>query len=153
MNTIVDKVAEVVEPAIEAEGYLLVDLEFISTPGAGTLRVFIDKPEEGITLDDCEQVSRLISPLLDVENVISGRYFLEVSSPGINRRIRKRSDFEKFIGTKIKIHLRSPQNGRKNITGTIEGIDGSDVLVSEDPAQPHKRVALANISRANLQIL
>lgn len=145
--------AEVIEPAINTEGYVLVDIEFISSPSGGTLRLFIDKPDGGITLDDCEQVSRLLSPLLDVENIIQGRYFLEVSSPGINRRIRKKGDFEKFAGKKVKIHLRSPQDGRRKITGIIEGVEGSEVLISEDPAKPNRRVPLANISRANLQIM
>lgn len=153
MESIVDKVAGVVEPAIEAEGYLLVDLEFIGGSSGGTLRFFIDKPEGGVSLDDCEQVSRLVSPLLDVENIIESRYFLEVSSPGINRRIRKKNDFEKYVGAKVKIHLRSPQEGRKKITGTIEGVENGDVIVGEETAAKHMRVALANILRANLQVL
>jgi len=153
MESTVERVAEVVEPALEAEGYLLVDLEFISSAGGGTLRLFIDRPEGGITLNDCEQASRLISSLLDVEDIIQGRYFLEVSSPGINRRIRKKSDFEKFAGAKVKIHLRTPQNGRRKITGIIEGVEGENVVVSEDAGKPAQRVAFGNILRANLQIL
>jgi len=132
MESIAERVAEVAEPAIQAEGYLLVDVEFISSAAGGTLRLFIDKPEGAISLTDCEQVSRLVSPLLDVENVIEGRYFLEVSSPGINRRIRKKTDFEKYAGSKVKIYLRSPQDGRKKITGIIEGVEGDDVVLSEN---------------------
>ena len=153
MHTITEKIADVVEPAVEAEGYLLVDVEFTSGPGGGILRLYIDRSEGGITLDDCEQVSRLLSPLLDVENIIEGKYYLEISSPGINRRIRKKSDFEKFAGNKVKVHLRSPLNGRKKITGTIEGVDGKELLVSEGPAKPQMRIPLENILRANLQIL
>jgi ribosome maturation factor RimP len=155
MESIAERVAGIAEPLIQAEGYLLVDVEFIGSPGGGTLRLFIDRPEGGIGLEDCERVSRLLSPLLDVENVIEGRYFLEVSSPGVNRRIRKKSDFEKYTGSKVKIHLRSPQDGRKKITGIIEGVEGDDVVLSESQAiaQQPRRISLANILRANLQIL
>lgn len=156
MESIGEKVSGVVEPAIAAEGYLLVDIEFVGSPGGGTLRLFIDKPEGGITVEDCEQVSRIVSPLLDVENIIEGRYYLEVSSPGINRRIRKKSDFERFCGEKVKIYLRSPQDGRKKITGIIDGVEDDAVVVSEERAKPERQrkvIPLSNILRANLQIL
>jgi len=153
IESIVDRITDVVEPAVVAEGYLLVDVEFTGSPNGGTLRLFVDKPEGRISLADCEQISRVLSPLLDVENIIEGRYFLEVSSPGINRRIRKKDDFERFVGTKVKIHLRSPQDGRKKVTGTIAGVEGGEVVLSEDPVKPMRRVALANIARANLQIM
>jgi ribosome maturation factor RimP len=153
MESIVDRITEVVEPAVEAEGYLLVDVEFTGSQNGGTLRLFVDKPEGGISLADCEQISRVLSPLLDVENIIEGRYFLEISSPGINRRIKKKGDFERFVGAKVKIHLRSPQEGRRKVTGTIAGVEGGDIVLSEDPATPLRRVPLANIARANLQIM
>ena len=86
MESTSERVAQVIEPTIEAEGYELVDIELKGGPGGRTLRLFIDRPDEDITVDDCSLVSRLVNPLLDVEDVVEGRYFLEVSSPGVKRR-------------------------------------------------------------------
>jgi ribosome maturation factor RimP len=155
MSSIDDKAARIVEPAVEAEGYALVDMEFRREAGGEVLRLFIDKPGGGITLDDCQKVSELLSPLLDVENIVEGRYFLEVSSPGINRRIKKKADFETFAGSKVKIHVRSPVDGRRKITGTIEGVEGGDVVVRDERpgSQKLSKVPLASITRANLQVI
>lgn len=151
MESIEERIAALVEGAVENEGYHLVDLEYKGDSRSGVLRIFIDKPEGGVSVDDCQKVSEMVSPMLDVENVIEGRYFLEVSSPGINRRIRKREDFERFAGSRVKIQLRSPLDGRKNITGVIEGVEENEVVVRDrDKAN---RVPLAAISRANLQVL
>lgn len=155
MESTADRVSKIVEPAIEAESYTLVDLEFTREGGQWILRLFIDKAEGGITIEDCERVSHLVSPMLDVEDAIKERYFLEVSSPGINRRIRKKADFERFAGTKVKIFLRSHTGGHKKVTGVIEGVDNDEVVIrSEKPGlQNVRRVPLAAIGRANLQIL
>jgi len=149
------KIAGIVEPALEAEGYTLVDLEFRREGGAWVLRLFIDKPDGGITLDDCQKASQLLSPILDVEDIIADRYFMEVSSPGINRRIRKKIDFERFAGTKVKIQLRSPVDGRRKITGIIAGVEGNNVFIRNEctGSQELSPVPLAAITRANLQIM
>lgn len=155
MEPIVDRIARLVEPAIEAEGYYLVDLEYRGDGGSGVLRLFIDRREGGITLDDCEKVSQLVSPMLDVENIIAGRYFLEVSSPGINRRIRKRADFERFVGSKVKIHVSPPVEGHKSITGIIESVEADEVLIKGEQGgvQNVNRIPLGRITRANLQVI
>lgn len=155
METASDRVARVVEPAIEAEGYTLVDAELKGEGGGRVLRLFIDKPEGGITIDDCQKMSRLLSPMLDVENMIEGKYYLEVSSPGINRRIRKKEDFERFVGSKIRIRTRSPIDGRRKVTGVIEGIEESDVIIRDERsgAEGISRIPLAAIDRANLQVI
>jgi ribosome maturation factor RimP len=144
-----------VEPALEAEGYTLVDLEYRREGSSWVLRLFIDRPEGGVTLDDCQKASRLLGPILDVEDIIESRYFMEVSSPGINRRIRKKADFERFAGTKVKIQLRSPVDGRRKITGIIAGVEGNKVFIQNERAGSRElsRVPLAAINRANLQII
>lgn len=154
MESTCERVAQVVEPAIEAEGYVLVDVE-LKGGGGRTLRLFVDKPDEGMTLEDCQRVSKLLSPLLDVEDVVEGRYFLEVSSPGVNRRIRKREDFERFTGSKVKILTRSPVDGRRKFTGTIEGVENREVLVrtGSSKAEQTYSIPLAAIETANLQVL
>ncbi|UCD58771.1 MAG: ribosome maturation factor RimP [Candidatus Hydrogenedentota bacterium] len=155
MESTAEMVVRVVERAIESEGYSLVDLELKRDGGTQVLRLFIDKPEGGITLDDCQKVSHLLSPMLDIEDVVEGRYFLEISSPGINRRIKKRADFERFAGSKVKIHVRSPIDGRRKITGIIEGVEGESVIIRHERpgSKGLSRVPFAAISRANLQII
>lgn len=155
METISDKISRTVEPPIEAEGYTLVDVELKGEGKGRVLRLFIDKPGEGITLDDCQTVSKLLSPMLDVEGVVDGRYYLEVSSPGINRRIRKKADFERFAGSKVKIQMRSPINGRRKMTGMIEGVEKGDVIIRAEGSKTESvnRIPLAAIARANLQVL
>ena len=156
MESIAERVTQIVEPAIEAEGYTLVDVEIKGAEGGRVLRFFIDKPDGGITAGNCQQVSRLLGPMLDVENIVEGRYYLEVSSPGVNRRIKKREDFERFIGSRVKIQTRSPVDGRRKFTGAIEGVDGGDVVVSGDASGGKtliSRIPLAAIDRANLQVM
>ena len=107
MDASAQRVVDALEPAIESEGYALVDVELKGKGGNRVLRLFIDKPDGGITLDDCQKVSELVSPVLDVENAVEGRYYLEVSSPGINRRIRKKTDFERFTASIPAMHRNS----------------------------------------------
>ena len=156
MESTAERVARIVEPMIAAEGYALVDVELKGAGGGRVLRFFIDKPDEGITAGDCQQVSRLLGPMLDVEDIVEGRYYLEVSSPGVNRRIKKREDFERFIGSRVKIRTRSPVDGRRKFTGAIEGVDGGDVVVSGESSGGKaliSRIPLAAIDKANLQVM
>jgi ribosome maturation factor RimP len=155
MESTCDRVARVAEPAIESEGYTLVDVELKGGSGARTLRLFIDRPGKGITLDDCQKVSEILSPLLDVEDIVEGRYFLEISSPGINRRIKKKEDFARFAGDKVKIVTRSPMEGRSKFTGTIEGVEGGEVLIRTGTSKSARTysIPLAAIEKANLQVL
>ena len=99
-ETMREALLNILEPAIEGLGYEVVELEFHS----GIVRVFIDRPE-GVTLDDCERVSRQVSGLLDVEDPIPGAYTLEVSSPGLDRPLRKTADFGRFAGQRARIEL------------------------------------------------
>ncbi len=155
MESTCEKVAQIVEPAIEAEGYELVDIELKGGPGSRTLRLFIDRPNVGITVDDCSLISRLVNPLLDVEDVVEGRYFLEVSSPGVNRRVRKEKDFERFAGDTVRIETLSPVDGRRKFTGTIEGVEKGEVLVRTGSSKSGRtyRIPLEVIGRANLRAL
>lgn len=155
MESTCERVAQVIEPAIEDEGYELVDIELKGGPGGRTLRLFIDRPDGDITVDDCSLVSRLVNPLLDVEDVVEGRYFLEVSSPGVNRRVRKKEDFERFAGNKVRIETRSPVDGRRKFTGTIEGVENGEVIVRTGSSKSGRTysIPLAAIGKANLQVL
>ena len=122
------EIVALLEPEIESLGYELADIE-VNIVG-GVLRLFIDS-EDGITLDDCAAVSRQVSALLDVEDPIPGEYNLEVSSPGLNRRLVKTSHFERFAGSKVKVKLKRLVDGRRNYKGKLVGYDEPNVLVKE----------------------
>jgi ribosome maturation factor RimP len=128
---VVDLVNRFVDPLCEAEGMEMVHTEFLQGPGVQTLRLYIDKPG-GVTLDDCAQISRQIGDYLDVALDEIGAYSLEVSSPGPERPVGRRSDFERFSGRMAKITTRQPLGGRKNFTGRLRGIVGETVNIQVD---------------------
>lgn len=134
-------------PVVESMGYELVGVEFHGSEHHGVLRVYIDQ-ENGITVDDCADVSRQVSALLDVEDPIVQPYDLEVSSPGINRPLFKLSDFEKYSGLTAKIKLGVALNGRKNFSGILQGVDEELVLIDVD--NELFELPFHDIARANL---
>lgn len=119
-------------PLIDSFGFELVDIEFVKEAGAYYLRAYIDKPG-GINIEDCENVSRRFSDLLDEEDFIEESYILEVSSPGLGRPLKKEKDFVRSIGEDIEIRLFAPLNGRKEYEGTLtEYSDGIITIVTEN---------------------
>lgn len=119
------------EPAIEALGYELADLELSLGHGRGLVRLFIDS-EDGITLDDCERVSHQVSGVLDVEDPIASDYNLEVSSPGADRKLVKAEHFDRFAGSVVKVRLKRLINGRRRIKGQLLGRDDETIQVRLD---------------------
>lgn len=118
-----------VEPVVAAHGLDLVDVELRGEGGGRVLRVFIDKPE-GVTLADCEAVSQDLNPLLDVEDPLGGGgYTLEVSSPGLDRKLTRPEDFRRFAGQRVRVRTRTPvgEPGRSNFTGELLGLDAGAV--------------------------
>jgi len=134
-------------PAVEGLGYELSDLELRIGNRDGLLRIYIDKPE-GIGLEDCEIVNRQISTLLDVEDPIPGNYVLEVSSPGLDRRLTKVEHFERFKGNDIRVKLRFPIEGRKNFRGALRAADEENIEVEVD-GESHS-LPIATIESARL---
>ncbi len=122
---------QIVESGASALGYELVAVEYVPQRKNSLLRVYIDHPE-GITLEDCEKVSRQISALLDVEDPIKGHYMLEVSSPGIDRPLVKPEHFEKFCGERVKVTTHTMHLGRKRFTGQLTEVDGAGIVVEVD---------------------
>lgn len=119
------------EPAVQALGFELVDTEFSGSGRQAVLRIYIDTPE-GVTVDDCATVSRQVSAILDVEDPIPGQYMLEVSSPGLDRPMVKREDFQRYAGEIVKIRMSTAVLGRRNFTGRLAGIEGDTVMVEMD---------------------
>lgn len=135
-------VAKLVETTLVGMGYELVDLEL---SGRGLMRVFMDKPE-GISVEDCERVSNQLVRLFTVEGVDYER--LEVSSPGLDRVLKKEADFVRFAGQKAKFKLRMPQDGAKNFIGVIGGMKDGKVLL--DMEGRSVEIELSNIDKARL---
>jgi ribosome maturation factor RimP len=135
------------EPAVHALGYELVDAEFSGSGNHAILRVFIDSPR-GVTVDDCAAVSYQVSAILDVEDPIPGHYTLEVSSPGLDRPLVKREDYQRFAGAMVKIRTSQPVLGRRNFTGRLAGIEGDTVVVEMD--KESFDLPFGNIEKARL---
>ena len=148
MSRAIDKsdLLDLLEGPVAALGYELVDLD-LRIGASGLVRLFIDS-EDGATLDDCETVSRQVSALLDVEDPIPGSYVLEVSSPGIDRRLRTQRHFRRYVNEEVKIQLARPHDGRRRFRGTLADVDEQAVSVVVDGRQ--WRLPIADIASATL---
>jgi ribosome maturation factor RimP len=142
-----DELVALLEPAIERLGYELADLEVRLSSKGGLVRVFIDKPD-GIGLADCEKVSAAVSALLDVEDPVPGNYDLEVSSPGLDRKLTKIEHFQRFMGETLKVTMRFPVEGRRRFRGKLMSVDEEKIVVEVD-GQNHS-LALTTIDTARL---
>jgi ribosome maturation factor RimP len=126
-----DELVRLLEPAVVMLGYELVELEFAPAGSGGLLRLYIDAAP-GITLDDCERVSRQVSAVLESEDPIPGHYTLEVSSPGLDRVLRTRAHFERFLGSRVKVQLAVPLAGRRRFTGALLEVRDEGIVVEVD---------------------
>lgn len=143
-----EELSQLLEPAIADLGLELVGIEFSPNSGSSLLRVYIDEPERGITIDDCERASREISALLDVNDPVAGRYTLEVSSPGLERPLFTPAHFERFAGEQVRINVNLPIDGRRRFQGRIDAVDAERVTIEQDGAP--MQIAHANIAKARL---
>lgn len=130
-DIITEKIEECVVSILQSMDTELVDLQYRNEGQGWVLRIFIDV-EGGVSLDHCAKVSREISQILDVEDVIADAYNLEVSSPGIERPLKSKEAFERFVGKKAKIKLHQPINEQKTFIGIISGVDGEVITMSVD---------------------
>ena len=135
-------------PVLANLGYELVEIGLAVSHGRKTLRVFIHR-RGGVTLDGCAKVSKAVGPLLDDEGMFPGRYYLEVSSPGAERKLRTRDDFRVFVGSKVRIRIRPIEGEQRNIEGLIEDFSGDVVTVRQEEGTS-VAVPLEDISGANL---
>jgi ribosome maturation factor RimP len=149
-SSIEDRVKTIAEGVAIDHGLELVHVEVAGPDNKPIVRVFIDKPE-GVTHEDCSEVSLHLGTILDVEDFIHSAYTLEVSSPGLERGLYKRADYEKFAGSLARMKTQKPIGGQRNFRGRLLGIDGEDVLF-EDRTSGHLRVPFDSIAKANLEI-
>ena len=147
---LLSRIEEVAQRVAESEGMELVEVELKGAGGQRLVRISIDKPE-GITHGDCELISQQVGTILDVEDVIpGGRYTLEVSSPGVERKLLKLQDYERFHGKKVKITLRDAIEGRRHWEGTLLGYDSGLIALEAGPGQTI-RFPFEQIQKANLK--
>lgn len=145
MASIEERVEELLKPIIENIGYKLYDVEYAKEAKNYFLRIFIDKQEGTIDLDDCEKVNNEITDILDEVDYIKEQYFLEVSSPGIERVIRKDTQLQDNIGTNIEISLFKPINGSKQYQGILKEFNNEEITIENEE--------LINIPRKNISLI
>lgn len=125
------KTEELVQPLVDKNKFELVDVEYVKEAGTNYLRVYIDK-EGGITIDDCEIISRALSDLLDEKDYIDEAYILEVSSPGLGRPLKKDKDFARSIGEEVDVKLFKPIEKQKEFSGILESYNDTEVTIRLD---------------------
>lgn len=128
-SPVMKEVSALIEPVLDEMEIELVDIEYLSEQGRWILRIYVDK-SGGITLGDCTQVSREIGDLIEVKDVFHQEYVLEVSSPGLNRRLKKEKDFERAVGKNIKIRMVIPFEGQRNFRGSLQSFQDGVLSLS-----------------------
>jgi ribosome maturation factor RimP len=149
-SSIEERVKAIAERVTTDHGLELVHAEVAGPENKPIVRVFIDKPE-GITHADCSEVSLHLGTILDVEDFIHSAYTLEVSSPGLDRGLYKRADYERFAGSLVKMKTKSPIGGQRNFRGRLLGVEGEEVIF-EDNTSGRVIVSLDSIAKANIEI-
>jgi ribosome maturation factor RimP len=122
---------ELFEPVVKGMGFDLIEIEHFPNPKHGVLRLYIDK-EGGVNVDDCSTVSRQISALIDVEDPVSGQFNLEISSPGVDRPLRRLVDFQRFTGSLVKLKTVMPLEGQRNFKGRLLEANEETVVIETD---------------------
>lgn len=126
------EIAEIVEPVLQDLGFRLVRVKIQGGSTDRVVQVMAERPDGSITIDDCEAISKNVSPVLDVADPVAGAYRLEISSPGIDRPLVRPSDFEDWAGHEAKIELKEPVGGRKRFKGLLEGFEDGEVRLKAD---------------------
>ena len=149
-ETVASKIEEIANRVAESEGLEVVEVEVKGGGQHRFVRISIDKPD-GVSHGDCELVSQQVGTILDVEDVVpGGQYTLEVSSPGVERKLLKLTDFERFQGKKAKVTLREPIDGRRNWEGTLAGIEDGLIRLDLERGDP-LRFPFDQVQKANLK--
>src|SRR5436305_1210081 len=154
---VVEQVRSMAARVAAGYGLEIFDVQFRREGSGMVLRVRLDRPgsaasaEESVSVEDCAHVSRDLSAILDVEDVVPTAYVLEVSSPGLDRPLRRADEYRRFSGRRAKLVMREAVDGQMFFKGRLAGIDANDVLIETDDTRTH-RVPLSVITRANLEV-
>ena len=130
MSRLTDRVAAIAAPIVEAEGCSLWDVEYVKEAGTRFLRVFIDR-EGGVSIEDCERISRRLDPILDEEDPVPESYVFEVGSAGADRELKRPRDFELFMGSEVEVRLYRPVDGSKQYVGTLKAYEDGTVTLMQ----------------------
>jgi ribosome maturation factor RimP len=144
-TSVVESIIEISEPVVKDEGLELVDVEYKKLGKIWTLRVFIDS-EQGVTVDDCQKISRQISDIIEIDDLISNPFVLEVSSPGLDRPLKKEQDFLRFKNKKVQVKTFSPIENRKKFRGIIQDCKDNTLFLDEEGVSIE--ISLDKISQA-----
>jgi ribosome maturation factor RimP len=148
-ENVTNEVWRIAEPLIESAGMEIVDVEFRREQSGLVLRLFVDRVDgQGVTLNDLSRVSRELSDLLDVYDCVPGSYTLEVSSPGINRRLRRPEHFRRYIGQRVQVRTKEPVEGRRTFSGTLQTVEADRIEIVSEAASHWIR--FDQMARANL---
>ncbi len=151
MADMADQIRNLLDPILESLGLSLWDMEFQKHGPKWLLRIYIDREASGVTLNDCEAVSRDLGAVLDVEDIIPHAYTLEVSSPGLDRTLSKPEHFIRFSGNTVKIKTFQPFNGQKVFVGKLLGVTGEAVQIELESGDVVE-IPVGNVAKASLQV-
>jgi ribosome maturation factor RimP len=156
-GSLIDQIRTMAGRVAESHGLEIFDVQFRREAAGMVLRIQIDRPgpaataEDSVSVDDCAKVSRDLSAMLDVEDVVPTAYTLEVSSPGLDRPLRQADDYRRFAGRRAKLVMREAVDGQTFYRGTLGGVDDGHVVIDGDDRKRH-RIPLGVITRANLEV-
>lgn len=145
-----EKIESLVAPAVEALGMTLWGCEYIAAGKDSTLRIYIDRPKVGVTVEDCAKVSRQVSAIMDVEDPISSAYMLEISSPGMDRPLFKPEHYTDYVGQTVNVRARSAILGRRKFKGELIEVNQTQIVVEVD--RESYEIPFSNIDKANLVV-
>ncbi len=148
-SAVTQRVWELAEPLALAAGLELVDVQFRPEAGRTVLRLLIDRPAGGVTLDELARVSRELGDVLDAHDAVPGRYHLECSSPGLNRPLLRPAHFGRALGQRIRVQTREPIGGRRHFRGALVAAD-ADAIAVDDPDVGRVAIALGLVDKANI---
>lgn len=150
-ETVAERVWQIAEPLATQEGLEIVDVEFRRESRGMVLRVYLDRAGGGgVSLDDLARVSRQLGDLLDVHDAVPGSYNLEMSSPGINRRLRCPEHFRRYLGRKVRVRTIAPLDGRRGFVGVLQSVEVDGIVVVDEQATPYT-IRFADIAQANYE--
>lgn len=154
MQKMVEQLQKALEALLEELGYELYELKYIQQKSKKTLRIFIDHPQRSISIKDCEEVSRHIGPLIDEQELLKGSYYLEVSSPGVERELRSERDFKRFVSETVKIITKEPVEKRTVFIGKLTAFDleNNELEVLERDSNRLFKIKYANVKKAQLYL-
>lgn len=150
IEAVTERVWEIAEPLVTHEGLEMVDVEFRREPRGMVLRLYLDRDGGGgVSLDDLTRVSRQLGDVLDVHDAVPGAYTLEVSSPGINRRLRRPEHFSRYLGKRVRVRTIAPLGGRRALLGTLDAVEAEGIRVGEQDTAHFVR--FVDIAQANYE--